>query len=98
MKLTAIFFCVLIIAGCSKAEAKGSTAGVKASSTRSLNSNKTIASRSYSKKSSYVSEKAKQVRKTKSVLSSPEYVYYPLGDCKRWVTFNFNGYRCIDRD
>lgn len=98
MKLTAIIFCVLIIAGCTKAEAKNSTAGVKASSTRSLNSNKTTASHSYSKKSSYVSEKAKQVRKSKSVLSGTEYVYYPLGDCKRWVTFNFNGYRCIDRD
>lgn len=98
MKLTAIIFCVLIIAGCSKeAEAKNSSAGVKTSTTRSFNSTKTSSTQTNSKKS-YVSEKAKQVRKSKSVLSGAEYVYYPLGDCKRWVTFNFNGYRCIDRD
>ncbi|HIN56130.1 hypothetical protein [Acinetobacter pittii] len=96
MKFTAIIFCVLIIAGCSEAEAKNSTAGIKASITRSYSSTKTSSSRSSSP--SYVSEKAKQARKSKSVLSGTEYVYYPLGDCKRWVTFNFNGYRCIGRD
>lgn len=97
MKFTAIIFCVLIIAGCSEAEARNSTAGVKTSNTRSYSSTKTSNSRNNSKVS-YVSEKAKQARKSKSVLSGTEYVYYPLGDCKRWVTFNFNGYRCIDRD
>ncbi|MDV4226895.1 hypothetical protein MSC38_01055 [Acinetobacter baumannii] len=98
MKLLSLIFSVLIIIGCSKeAEAKNSTAGVKASTTRSFNGMKTNSTHSYSKKS-YVTEKAKQARKSKSVLSGTEYVYYPLGACKRWVTFNFNGYRCIDRD
>ncbi|WP_198077559.1 hypothetical protein [Acinetobacter calcoaceticus] len=98
MKLTAIFFCVLIITSCTKeAEAKSSTAGVRTSIKRTFTSSKINVSQPSSKKS-YVTEKAKQARKSKSIFSGPEYVYYPLGDCKRWVTFNFNGYRCIDRD
>ena len=98
MKLLSLIFCVLIITSCTKeAEAKSSTAGVKASTKRTFTSSKINVSQLSSKKS-YVTEKAKQVRKSKSIFSGPEYVYYPLGDCKRWVTFNFNGYRCIDRD
>ncbi|MDF0626898.1 MULTISPECIES: hypothetical protein [Acinetobacter] len=103
MKILPVIFLalvlILILTGCIKeAEAKSSTAGAKVSFKRSLISKKTNVSQSPSTKPSYVNEKAKQVRKSKSIFSGPEYVYYPLGDCKRWVTFNFNGYRCIDRD
>lgn len=80
----------------------------KSSSSFRTNSSKPSFTRATSNRSMKPAETAKkkqnlihtaaQKKKKESQLSTKtEYEYFPLGDCQRFITASFNGWKCIDR-